>query len=226
LEYDMVLHATGRSSPTGADTSASCVWMVGVQSGDTPPDKAARRTSAIRGRRELDPDTRSAGRRANARRLRELLTGPSVVAAFLPLPSEPLDPGLLDDLIADGHRVLVPVTSADAALDWVEYPCATRPGAFGIATPVGPLLGADALARADVVLVPAFAVDRQGHRLGRGGGHYDRSLPYASARTRRIAVLFDGELTDTLPADPHDQPVDAVLQPTAGLTELRRARLQ
>lgn len=149
----------------------------------------------------------------------------AVVCAYLPLRSEPLPLELLDRLHCAGVRVLVPTVATDAPLDWVEHPTEVEPGSFGIATPVGPRLGAGAVTEADVVLVPALAIDREGRRLGRGGGHYDRSLALLPAggtgrhhgRPELIAVLFDGELLPAVPSDRHDIAVDAVVTPASGL---------
>ena len=65
----------------------------------------------------------------------------------------------------------------------------------------------DAVTRADLVLVPALAVDRGGVRLGRGGGSYDRALARVGPQVPTIALLYDGELLDKVPADGHDQRV-------------------
>jgi 5-formyltetrahydrofolate cyclo-ligase len=65
-------------------------------------------------------------------------------------------------------------------------------------------------------VVPALAVDHRGARLGRGGGYYDRALSHARPDATLVAVLFDDELVDHLPAEPHDRPVDAVVTPSAG----------
>ena len=160
--------------------------------------------------------------RANAAHLLAALDRPSTVAGYLPLPTEPLDRQVLDDLAAT-HRVLVPVVTGDAPLDWCEYPGPTRAGAFGIEEPTGPRLGQAAVADTDVMLLPALAVDRRGHRLGRGGGHYDRTL---ALRTRLrgpaaagvlVAVLFDEEFLDAVPVDSFDQPVSAVVTPMRGV---------
>jgi 5-formyltetrahydrofolate cyclo-ligase len=67
-----------------------------------------------------------------------------------------------------------------------------------------------------LVLVPGLAVDRSGTRLGRGAGHYDRSLPQVRAGVPTVMVLNDEELVDVLPAEPHDRPVTAALLPGAG----------
>jgi 5-formyltetrahydrofolate cyclo-ligase len=65
------------------------------------------------------------------------------------------------------------------------------------------------------VVVPALAVDRRGVRLGRGGGSYDRALTRAAGLT--VALLYDGETVEELPAEEHDVPVKAVVTPSGGL---------
>ena len=70
------------------------------------------------------------------------------------------------------------------------------------------------------MLVPALAVDGAGRRLGRGGGHYDRTLALLTSATRRIAVIFDDELIDNVPADVFDERVTAAVTPTRGLVTL------
>ena len=72
-------------------------------------------------------------------------------------------------------------------------------------------------ARADVVLLPGVAVDGRGLRLGRGGGSYDRvlaRLEAAGARPALLVLLYDGEVVEHVPAEPHDRPVDAVVTPS------------
>ena len=173
---------------------------------------------------------RAAAQAANVEHLFERLCRARVVCAYLPLATEPLSTALLDRLHGADVGVLVPVASSDAPLDWTTYPTATVVGAFGIAEPSGPRLGAVAVRTADVIVVPALAVDESGHRLGRGGGHYDRSLallagpplPAGPLPSRElIAVLFDGEMVPELPAAAHDVRVTAVVTPTAGLVRLR-----
>lgn len=126
------------------------------------------------------------------------------VAAYEPLRTEPGSLELLHDLHATGVRVLVPVTLPDRDLDWFSWTPAGH----------GAPLGLDGIAAADAVLVPALAVARGGTRLGRGGGSYDRALPRTVAGTPRLALLFEGELLDTLPRDPWDQPVTGVVTPS------------
>jgi 5-formyltetrahydrofolate cyclo-ligase len=70
-------------------------------------------------------------------------------------------------------------------------------------------------------VVPAVAVDRQGTRLGRGGGSYDRALARVRPGVLVVAALYDGELVDRLPVQAHDRPVGAVVTPGGGFGRFR-----
>ncbi|HEX4705250.1 MAG TPA: 5-formyltetrahydrofolate cyclo-ligase [Pseudonocardiaceae bacterium] len=144
------------------------------------------------------------------------------VCCYLPVGTEPGSVALVDALANQGRRVLLPVVVGAAALDWAEYAGVDSlvAGPLGLLEPGGPRLGVGAIGRAGVVLVPALAVDRRGTRLGRGGGHYDRSLPLVSVGTPLIAVVRDAELVDVLPAEPHDVRMTAVLTPIGGYRPL------
>ncbi len=144
------------------------------------------------------------------------------VCAYHPVGAEPGSGTLLDGLLTRGHRVLLPVVAADGPLDWAVYTGALRSGPFGLLEPDGALLGPGAIVGAALVLVPALAVDGTGVRLGRGGGHYDRSLPLAGDGVPLVAVVRDDELVDELPAEPHDVRMTGVLTPGRGLLPLRR----
>ncbi len=68
----------------------------------------------------------------------------------------------------------------------------------------------------DLILVPAVACDRQGHRLGYGGGYYDRMLSHPDWQPiPTIGMIFDFALVPQLSADPWDIPLTAVCTPTA-----------
>lgn len=154
-----------------------------------------------------------------------LLTSPAgTVCAYLALSSEPLDPAVLRTLSGSGIRVLLPVIDGRAPLDWSAYGGPVHTGALGIGEPTGARLGAAAISEADAVLVPALAVDRLGNRLGRGGGHYDRSLALlvTAPRPRVIAVTYDWEVLALVPHNAHDLPVDAVLTPRGGVQPVTR----
>ena len=150
-----------------------------------------------------------------------LLPGlPGTVCAYWPVRGEPGSPELLDGLVRCGCRVLLPIVALP--LDWAEYtgPQSLRAGPLGLLEPIGPRLGCTAIACAILVLVPALAVDRNGIRLGRGGGHYDRTLPLATPGTPLVAIVRDEEVVPSLPVEPHDVPVTAALTPGRGLLPL------
>ena len=129
---------------------------------------------------------------------------------------------LLDALVADGRRVLLPITLDDMTLDWADYTGADdlAPARLGLLEPTGPRLGPAAIADAEAILVPALAVDPEGRRLGQGGGCYDRALPHATGRV--IAVVADDEVLERVPTEPHDLPVEALLTPSGGLVAVPR----
>lgn len=139
------------------------------------------------------------------------------LAGYVPIGSEPGSLALLDELVRRAVRVLLPVV-AGVRLEWATYDGTLVPGPWGLREPAGARCE---LADADVVLVPALAVDRHGTRLGKGAGFYDRALADARTGTPLIALLHDGELLDDpLPAEPHDIAMTAAITPATGLVEL------
>jgi 5-formyltetrahydrofolate cyclo-ligase len=192
--------------------------------GDEPisASKGRLRQTLAAVRKAQNDQQRRAARDAVTLHLRSVLNRMTCVAAYHPLPTEPLDPLFLDEL-ALTTRVLVPVVSGNGPLDWCEHPGPLRRGQYGINEPTGPRLGSSAITTAAVILVPALAVDRAGHRLGRGGGHYDRTLDHLrrfdpNRPPTLIAVIYDHELLDAVPSDTHDQPVTAVITPDTGFS--------
>jgi 5-formyltetrahydrofolate cyclo-ligase len=146
------------------------------------------------------------------------------ICGYVPFGCEPGSLALLDLLRARGSRVLLPVIAPVAGpLDWAEYagPETLAAGRLrGILEPDGPRLGVTAIRAAHLVLLPALAVDHGGVRLGRGAGHYDRSLVFASPSAELVAVVRDSELVGQLPAQPHDVPMTGALTPGQGLVRL------
>ncbi|GAB2745818.1 5-formyltetrahydrofolate cyclo-ligase [Amycolatopsis magusensis] len=147
----------------------------------------------------------------------------TTVCGYVPFGSEPGSLALLDVLLAAGSRVLLPVVPpAPGPLDWAEYTGSSSlaPGRFrGVLEPTGDRLGESAVELAELVLVPALAVDHHGVRLGRGAGFYDRSLG-ATSRADLVAIVRDEELVPRLPAEPHDALMSGVLLPGRGLVRL------
>jgi 5-formyltetrahydrofolate cyclo-ligase len=194
----------------------------GVVPGELAVRKSELRSALLAARRKR-PET---SRNEAARALRDaVLEAPQAqmagtVAAYAAAGSEPGTAGLLFAFWKRGSYVLLPVIRPDGDLDWASYegPDSLVPGPRGILQPSDPPRGVAAITSADLVIVPALAVDRRGLRLGRGGGSYDRALARVGPAVPTIALLYDGELLDEVPAEPHDQPVRAVARPGAGIT--------
>jgi 5-formyltetrahydrofolate cyclo-ligase len=169
--------------------------------GGGPADlKADLRDLHLARRRARPAPERAAAAAAVATALLRGLRGVRTLAAYVPEDVEPGYGRLPAAYTQLGARVLLPVVPAE-----------------------GRQLGPTAIGTAEVVVVPALAVDRRGVRLGRGGGYYDRALAHARRDAVLVAVVFDDELVDELPAEPHDLRVTAVVTPGGGWEELRSA---
>ena len=142
----------------------------------------------------------------------------ATVAAYVSVGSEPGTGVLLDALEAAGKRVILPVLLPDLDLDWGTWRGSTAlvPARRGLLEPVD-RLGPDAVATADVVLVPGLAVSTSGARLGQGGGSYDRALGRVPVGTPVVVCLYDDEVGLDVPVDDHDRPVTAAVTPTRWL---------
>jgi 5-formyltetrahydrofolate cyclo-ligase len=186
--------------------------------------KAQWRRRLLEQRRTAAKSTRSAETAALRRDLLRWIADHRIatVCAYVPVRGEPGSTELLDDLVEAGCRVLLPIVVGAEPLEWAEYTGADslHPARYGLLEPSGARLGTMAIAEADALLVPALAIDRQGVRLGRGAGHYDRSLPSASASAELIGVVRDGEFVAELPGEDHDVRMTGVLTPERGVVRL------
>ncbi|MCV7411448.1 5-formyltetrahydrofolate cyclo-ligase [Mycobacterium florentinum] len=195
----------------------------------TTSTKAALREQLLAARSLVADDVRAGEARKLTEQLALAVSSGSTVCAYVPVGTEPGSVAMLDMLLRHSRRVLLPVarTTADGApmpLRWAEYrPGELVRGRWGLLEPPEPWLSESALAEAEMVVVPALAVDRRGARLGRGRGYYDRSLAARNPQARLVAVVRDEEFVDELPADPHDVPMTHVITPERGVVTLRAA---
>jgi 5-formyltetrahydrofolate cyclo-ligase len=139
-----------------------------------------------------------------------------VVAGYVAIDGEPSLGDALAAVRTREGRVLLPALRDDGDLDWADGDGDYVEGRHGLREPGGSRLGIDAIVAADVVIVPALAIDLAGRRLGQGGGAYDRALPRAATATPAplvIAVVFDDEVLDDVPVEAHDVPVHMAVTP-------------
>ncbi|HEY6797806.1 MAG TPA: 5-formyltetrahydrofolate cyclo-ligase [Kineosporiaceae bacterium] len=127
------------------------------------------------------------------------------VGAYASTPYAPGTQPLRQALRSSGVRILLPVLLDDGQLDWSVDGDDSAP------------LRQDGIAEAEVVIVPALAVDTLGNRLGHGGGFYDRTLRTIERTVSVFAVVYETEVLDAaiepVPTEAHDRPVDAVVTP-------------
>jgi 5-formyltetrahydrofolate cyclo-ligase len=132
----------------------------------------------------------------------------TVVGGYHAIGDEADPAQLLARLVEMGCAVAFPrVTAADQPLDFHHVPDGEvlSPGSFGIPEP----LALWPRAVPDVLLVPLLAFDAAGHRLGMGGGFYDRTLAVIPARA--IGVAYAGQETASIPHETHDRTLDMVV---------------
>lgn len=177
------------------------------------------RSTLKQARQELDETTRERQNTALTDRCVELIRERSAgaVAAYHPLADEPGGPGFLPALRAAADSVLLPISESDGTMLWSAYEGeqAMANGELNIPEPVGARRDWRALLDCDLVFLPALGANRRGFRLGKGAGYYDRTLARladAGAPQPLLAVvLFDHEVTDEVPVEAHDMPVDVIV---------------
>lgn len=136
----------------------------------------------------------------------------TIVSGFLPIRSEVDIRPLMARLRERGARLCVPVILDRSTIVFREL----VPGAALIATGFGTSGPGPDAAVLDpaVMLVPLSAFDRIGHRIGYGAGHYDRAidrLHQKGLNPRLIGIAFDCQEVPSVPAEPHDVRLDAIL---------------
>lgn len=171
------------------------------------------RAAAFARRDALDASQRAAACDALAKYATQFEVGPGcVVAGFSAIRTE-IDPSaLMQALRARGASLALPVAVGRGEplvfRAWTADTALVR-GLYGILEP-----SSDAQeVEPDIVLVPLAAFDRRGHRLGYGGGYYDRTLQRLRKAKRITAagLAFSAQQMDEIPADVHDEPLDLVL---------------
>jgi 5-formyltetrahydrofolate cyclo-ligase len=137
----------------------------------------------------------------------------STLMVFLSFGSEVLTDGLLRWGWEEGKRMVVPLCRTE---DRGLTPCLLDSfaeleiGRYGIREPKRENIRPASREEIDAILVPAVAFDRRGHRIGYGGGYYDRFLP-GVPRAVLIGAAFSCQIVARIPEGPHDLPVDRIV---------------
>ncbi len=127
------------------------------------------------------------------------------IAVYLARPFEVNLDALARELLREGRTLCAPrVDVAAVRMNFarlLDLDAVTR-GPWGVREPLS-----DETVQPEIVLAPGLGFDKKGHRLGTGGGWYDRVLPEIP---HKIGVIFHGQFADEIPVEPHDIEVDWV----------------
>ena len=127
-----------------------------------------------------------------------------VVATYLSFPHEFQTQGLIDQVLKDGKKVLIPKTYPKGRMEFVVYdPQQLKKTSFGLLEPQGDLKVVDA-SQIDLIHVPGLAFTREGYRIG----YYDRYLENFAGQT--MSTIYPCQI-QTFNPDSHDIPVQEVL---------------
>lgn len=119
---------------------------------------------------------------------------------------------VMEDALASGKRLVLPRCEAPGVMTarWVRSMDELEEGAYGLLEPrcTCEIIPCGEI---DLILAPGTAFDREGNRIGQGGGYYDRFLP--GTRAARVGICHGFALFEHLHAQEHDAKMDAVVTP-------------
>lgn len=177
--------------------------------------KDALRAQARAFLRALPPAERAAAQARIEARVWEV---PEIAAArtlllYASLPEEVATDAIADEARRRGIVLVYPrsLPHGVMTLHSVDSADALRPGRFGIREPEADACPLVQVGDIDAALIPGLAWDRAGHRLGRGAGYYDRLLVHPDWRGFRCGLFFAAQETPSVPHEPWDIPLDAVV---------------
>jgi 5-formyltetrahydrofolate cyclo-ligase len=168
-------------------------------------------------RRDLEPAARRASDQRIQQRTFEVLAArpPGLVALSMPTDGEADVATLAPALRSAGWTIALPVVGSgdEPTMHFAVWEDGAEllANRYGIPEPTGG--GTVPVGDLDVVIVPAVAVDPEGHRLGFGAGYFDRALVDRRADSLLVAAVHDAQFVDHVPVDDHDVHVDVVVTP-------------
>jgi 5-formyltetrahydrofolate cyclo-ligase len=194
--------------------------MVGM----TAADQSAIRSAVLRARAARSKEQWQVDSAAIAERFESLPESVDAhrIAIYASLATEPDTWRLINRFQSAGHTILLPRVSGPHALEWGRYdgPDSLIAGKWNILEPKEPTTAS--LGESEIIVVPALAVDpTTGLRMGYGGGYFDAALAVVPLHTDggplRVALCFDDEVIEGLPANNWDARVDVLVTPTRTL---------
>jgi len=194
--------------------------------GDMAQAKKALRKTALQARRSLLPARREAFSQQILHQLQEqdFYKAARAIFCYLSLADEVDTWTLIDQALQAGKLVTVPFIAdpSQGRMEAVQLDSLEdlAPGRFGIPTVRPEKQRLFPPAELDCIIVPGAAFDREGGRLGLGGGYYDRFLQRAE-RAVLSAVAYSCQLMEQVPRESFDLPVDYIITEKECITAVR-----
>ena len=174
-------------------------------------DKPSLRQELLHQREQLSEASRAEYAQSWSKKLMALLQEKpfQTIAGYNPIRGELDVLPALEALRDQGKIVLLPRTPEEPGpLSFHAYEAdKLETGKYGILQP----LAESPVHLPDILLVPLVACTADGHRLGYGGGYYDRTLASLSPRSFTIGCAYEFQLVESFPAQPHDMQLDTIL---------------
>ncbi len=136
------------------------------------------------------------------------------ILAYLPVKKEPNSLNIIKNAWQQEKQVLVPVTCPETKsllLSQLKSLKELTKGHYGIPEPKQKYLRPIDPLSVDICLLPGVAFNRNGFRLGYGGGYFDRFLPNLRSDCLKVALAYDFQILDFLPSALYDIPVDLII---------------
>lgn len=143
------------------------------------------------------------------------------VMAYMDFRKEVPTHTILDQIISDGKRLILPLTDPNFSI--IPYEIDTKGktiqqsldlftrSSFGIMEPNPESCPVVDPAQIDLILIPGSVFDNSGNRIGYGKGCYDRFLPLLRPDTYKLALAYSFQVLDHIPTDPNDVKMDQIL---------------
>jgi 5-formyltetrahydrofolate cyclo-ligase len=138
-----------------------------------------------------------------------------LVTCFVSMATEPPTTQLRTKLSELGKDIALPIMRPGNSLSWGFDGSDLVENSYGIHEPAAADID---ISSASAILIPALRVGRDGSRLGRGAGYYDRALAniplHADGGPLRICLVFEDEVDDSVPSESHDASIDVIVTPS------------
>ncbi|RSU02020.1 5-formyltetrahydrofolate cyclo-ligase [Vagococcus fessus] len=135
--------------------------------------------------------------------------GTEVIAITMSLPFEFNTKPIIEEAWKTGKKCYVPKVLANNQMTFIQITPDTRyeKGVFGIKEPIGDSISS--FSKTALMIVPGLIFNREGYRIGQGGGYYDRYLSNYKGIT--ASLVFPQQLSDDWTPEKFDQPVDYII---------------